>query len=336
MADDKELVRLMVNYHKGLIPTNYSKDDCSESIREGLVALNGGSTKLDYRAIRDGKCSRLFSVMEEVITRTVIEGLPENCPLMKFADFRNVARGDSKVFIIEDDQLFVVANIADGTQALRRQRLSGGEEFTVKTHLNGIKIYEELDRILAKRVDFNVLIDKVSKSFIRDLTLAIYNATTEAFKGLATPYKEQGTYDEAKLLSVCDHVKAKTGKNVMILCSEQAARKITNVKGADSHSAREDLYAMGYYGHIPASPNIPIVTMQNGHKFGTDEFILDDSTLYIVGADDNFIKVVHEGDTLIIPGDPTDNQDLTMEYFCAQRVGIAVVMKEQFGVYEMV
>jgi len=328
---DKNIIKLAIDSYKGRVAGNYSVDDNMEVLRQALIEANGGSTKLDYRAIRDGKCNGLFALVEEIITKTVIEGLPESCPLFNYVDFRNLAEGDTNVFEIRDGGLFVVADIADGTQGLRRQRIAGGEEITVKTQLKGIKIYEELRRILAGRVDFNELIAKVAESFEKKISEDIYTAVTAGFDGLVAPYAENGSFAEDKLTAIIDHIEAATGKKAYILGSKQAVRKITGVKGADSNSAKEDLYAMGYFGHFYTTP---IITMQNGHKVGTTDFILGND-LYIVASDDKFVKFATEGDTLIIPGDALGNADLSQEYFMAMRYGVSVVMAEQFGVYKL-
>lgn len=328
---NKDVIKLAVDAYRGHVAGNYSVDDSMEVLRQALIEANGGSTKLDYRAIRDGKCNGLFALVEEIITKTVIEGLPESCPLFNYVDFRNLAEGDTNVFEIRDGGLFVVADIADGTQGLRRQRLTGGEEITVKTQLKGVKIYEELRRILAGRVDFNELIAKVAESFEKKISEDIYTATVAAFDGLVAPYAENGTFDESKLTAIVDHIEAATGKKAYILGSKQAVRKITGVKGADANSAKEDLYNMGYFGHFYTTP---IIAMQNGHKAGTTDFILKDD-LYIVASDDKFVKFVTEGDTLIIPGEALGNADLSQEYFMAQRYGVSVVMAETFGMYKL-
>lgn len=328
---NKDLVRLAIDSYKGHVAGNYSVDDSMEVLRQALIEANGGSTKLDYRAIRDGKCNGLFAIVEEIINKTVIEGLPESCPLFDYVDYRNLAEGDTNIFEIRDNGLFVVSDIADGTQGLRRQRLTGGEEITVKTQLKGIKIYEELRRVLAGRVDFNKLIDKVAESFQKKINNDIYAAVKAGFDGLISPYKESGSFDESKLTEIIDHVEAATGKKAFILGSKQAVRKITGVKGADSTSAKEDLYAMGYFGHFYTTP---IIVMENAHKVGSTDFVLGND-LYIVASDDKFVKFVTEGDTLIIPGDALGNSDLSQEYFMAERYGISVIFAESFGCYSL-
>lgn len=327
-----DVIKLAVDMYKGHVAGNYSVSDSNEVIRQALIEANGGSTTLDFRAIRDGQCNKLFALIEEIITKTVIEGLPESCPLFNYVDFRNLAEGDTNVFEIEDGGLFFVAEIADGTQGLRRQRMVGGEELTIKTKVKGIKIYEELRRILAGRVDILKMIDKVSESFQKHINNDIYAVVVGAFEGLVSPYKESGSFDEAKLTAIIDHVEAATGQTAKIIGSKQAVRKITGVKGADANSAKEDLYAMGYFGHFY---NTPILVMNNAHKVGSKEFILGED-LYIVAGEDKFIKFVTEGDTLIINGNPMDNADLSQEYLMAMRYGMkAIFSSEGFGHYAL-
>lgn len=327
-----DVIKLAVDMYKGHVAGNYSASDSKEVIRQALIEANGGSTTLDFRAVRDGQCNKLFALIEEIITKTVIEGLPDSCPLFNYVDFRNLAEGDTNVFEIEDGGLFFVAEIADGTQGLRRQRMEGGEELTIKTKLKGIKIYEELRRILAGRVDILKMIDKVSESFQKQINSDIYAVVVGAFEGLVAPFKESGSFDEAKLTAIIDHVEAATGQTAKIIGSKQAVRKITGVKGSDSDSAKEDLYAMGYYGHFY---NTPILVMNNAHKVGSKEFILGDD-LYIVAGEDKFVKFVTEGDTLIINGNPLDNADLSQEYLMAMRYGMKVIFaSEGFGHYAL-
>lgn len=327
-----DVIKLAVDMYKGHVAGNYSASDSKEVIRQALIEANGGSTTLDFRAVRDGQCNKLFALIEEIITKTVIEGLPDSCPLFNYVDFRNLAEGDTNVFEIEDGGLFFVAEIADGTQGLRRQRMVGGEELTIRTKLKGIKIYEELRRILAGRVDILKMIDKVSESFQKQINSDIYAVVVGAFEGLVAPFKESGSFDEAKLTAIIDHVEAATGQTAKIIGSKQAVRKITGVKGSDSDSAKEDLYAMGYYGHFY---NTPILVMNNAHKVGSKEFILGDD-LYIVAGEDKFVKFVTEGDTLIINGNPLDNADLSQEYLMAMRYGMKVIFaSEGFGHYAL-
>ena len=89
MASRNDIVKLAVDSYNGKPQGNYSVAETQEALREALIELNGGSTKLDYRAMRSHP--EMFSIIEEIITKTTLAGLPENSPLYDFTDFRNVA-----------------------------------------------------------------------------------------------------------------------------------------------------------------------------------------------------------------------------------------------------
>ena len=43
-----------------------------------MIDLNNGKAEIDYRSIRDGKCSGLFTLIEEVITEVVESNMQNN------------------------------------------------------------------------------------------------------------------------------------------------------------------------------------------------------------------------------------------------------------------
>lgn len=60
MNEMNEIVRLAVDAYNGTVE-KYSVKQANETIRNALIEANNGSTKLNYRDIRDGKCAGLFS-----------------------------------------------------------------------------------------------------------------------------------------------------------------------------------------------------------------------------------------------------------------------------------
>lgn len=338
MANANDIVKLAVDSYKGRTLGNYSVGETQETLRQALIDLNGGSTKLDIRALRSHP--EMFSIIEEVITLTTLDGLSETNPLFAFTDERNVALGDSMRFEIEDGKSeFIVSQIAEGTQGIRRQRLNPHQPITPDMKLYGVKIYEELNRVLAGRIDFNKMIDKVARAFQRKINEDTLLVTQDAFKALNTPYKQSGSFDISKLITIIDHVEAETGTVATVITSKQGARGIADAVGADTvhnvgadaNSAKEDVYNFGYYTHIGQNP---VLAMNNAHKAGTNNLILGNG-IYVVGTDDKFIKRVTEGNTFIINGDPYANADLSQEYFCAQRWGTAVAMANVAGFYDV-
>lgn len=162
MADMNEIVRMAVDAYHGT-PTKYSVSESMDTLRQAMVAANNGSTMLNYKDIRDGKCVGLFALVEEILSRTIVEGFQGNEYFNALVDFRNVALGDKNLFEVEDGDLFVVSDAADGTQGIRRQRLGGMTETSIPTTFKVVRIYEELNRVLSGQVDFNRFIQKVSE-----------------------------------------------------------------------------------------------------------------------------------------------------------------------------
>lgn len=324
MADMNEIVRVAVDAYHGNVK-QYSHGQSMELLHKALVEANGGSTTLSYKNMRDGKCSGLFTLLEEILSRTVVEGIQDSDYFNALVDFRNVAEGDKNLFLVEDSNLFVVSEIADGTQGIRRQRLGGVNETSIPTFLRAVKIYDELNRVLAGRVDFNYFINKVSESFRQKLLNDIYslwtNATANDFGG-TTYFPTAGAYDEDELLELIAHVEAvANGKSATILGTKKAVRNLAPaIQGTDSKS---DIYNMGYYGKFYGA-NV-IVTPQR-HKVGSTDFVLDDDVLTIVAGDDKMIKCVYEGDPIVIMGDPTTNGDLTYEYTYAEKYGLGIIL----------
>lgn len=78
-----------------------------------------------------------------------------------------------------------------------------------------------------------------------------------------------------------------------------------------------------------------MVSVRQSHKVGTDEFILDDTKVYVIASDDKPIKVVNEGDGLMLMNNPTDNADLTQEYTYVQQWGIGLLFNRVIGVYKI-
>ena len=331
MNTANDIVKLAVDNYRGTVK-NYSADESNDVLRKALIDANGGSDKLTYRSLRDGQANGLFTIIEEILTKTVNEGLTGNEFFNQMVEFRNIALGDTNLFLVEDSTLFRVDEIAEGHQGVRRQRIEALTEVAIPTRLYACKIYEELNRILAGRVDFNFLINKVSDSFqqklLNDIFAVWMGMTADDFGGLVY-FPAAGSYDEDTLLDIIAHVEAASGgQQVTIMGTKKALRNLApSIQGADSKS---DLYNMGYYGKFYGSD---VMALPQRHQVGTTNFILPDNELTIVSSGAGKpIKCVTEGDSLIINGNPIDHGDLTQTYFCAQRWGVGVAVAGNAGI----
>lgn len=332
-----DLVKLAIDAHKGNV-TKYSVAEAQETLRQALIDANGGSTKIDIRAIRDGKCNGVFTLVEEIIKKTVEEGITDNPFFETLVEYKNVADGDAPLFDVYDDSLFYIDKVAKGTQGIRRQRLGGVTQVTIPMFVHAVRIYEELERIMAGRADFNDMINKVSASE----KAAIMNEVYDLFVGLtsadlgnafAIPNvgSAAGAYNEGTLLTLIEHVEAAAGgKTATIYGTKTALRNLMNGITTPAEIAKEDMYNDGYIGKFYGSN---VIAIPQRHKVGTTNFVYNDKVITIVAsADQKPIKLVREGDPLIIPRDPALNMDLTQEYFMAEKWGTGIVMNGNSGI----
>ena len=336
MAEMNEIVRLAVDAYHGT-QTKYSVGESMDTLHQALVAANNGSTILNYKDIRDGKCVGLFTLIEEILSRTVVEGLQASDYFNSLVEYRNVALNDKNLFYVEDSNLFTVADAADGTQGIRRQRLGGMSETSIPTSFKVVKIYEELNRVLSGQVDFNRFIQKVSESFQKKILDDIYSlwisATADDFGG-TTYFPAAGAYDEDTLLDLISHVEAAAnGRPATIIGTKKAIRNLAPaIQGNDSES---DIYNLGYYGKFYGTP---VVALPQRHKDNSTDFVFSDNLLTVIAGDDRPIKFIYEGQSTVLMGDPMQNMDLTQTYMYGEKYGLGIVLaggNAGIGRYEM-
>lgn len=335
MADFNEIVKVAVDAYHGNV-TKYSVDQSMDLLQKALVEANGGDTALNYKSIRDGKCNGLFTLIETILDKTVVEGLQESDFFNELVEFRNVALGDKNIFVVEDNDLFSVAEAAEGTQGIRRQRFMGRTETAIETSLKVVKIYEELNRVLAGRVDFNEMINLVADSFKAQMLNEIYGLwsnVTQAQLGGAVYYPAAGAYDEATLLTLIEHVEAAAGgQQVTLLGTKAALRNLApSIQGADS---RSDIYNLGYYGKYFGANTFAI---PQRHQIGNTNFVMDDNVITILASGEKPIKCVYEGDPLVVMPDPLTQGDLTQNYLYGSRWGLGLILPANsgIGIYDM-
>jgi len=332
MAELKnDLVKLAVDRYKNRTSGSYSKTEVLDALREGFVQLNGGSTKLNYKKLRRNKVE-IFEIIEEILEKTVIEGLPDDNFFTNFVDDRNLKLGDQNSFYVPDNSILSVSEISSGTTGLRRQRMDVGSNISITTSIKGIKIYEELDRLLSGRVDFDQFMTALEKAFRQKINDDTYDTFTNVFASLPATFTEGGSYNENTLIDLVDHVEAATGRDAMIAGTRRALAKITISDAAQSDKAKEDKYNLSYYGSFYGTP---VMGIKQVHSVGGYSFKLSQTDIYIITGEEKPVKFVTEGDVTILDGNPMDNADLTQDYFFSSKYGTGVVITDLFGKYSI-
>lgn len=329
------MVKLALDLKRGVQTFNYedktyNRGEAVEVLRQALIDANGGSTTIDRKTLRRNK-AQIYELIEQLTDAMIHEGLQGNEFWMNYVDYVNVALGDKNEFIAKDNSLFIVSEIADGIATPRRQRIGKSTAMTVGTSLHAIRMYDEYTRFMAGRIDWNDLVDRVSKSFDLEMWNDIYvafNGINKDTVGLSETYVYTGTFSAEKLLEMIEHVEAATGESAVLIGTKKGLSKCESSHMCEE--AKNNMFKNGFFGIFNGTP---MVALKQIHKTGTDEFMLDDNTIYIVAGGEHFIKFVEEGEAYIDDRDVTRYNDKTIEYFIEKRWGVALMIAGKIGKY---
>jgi hypothetical protein len=330
--ETNKLIKLAVDTVKG-VPSAFSEGNPSDVIRNALIEANGGSTKIDVKAMRKTNGS-FYELVEELIVASIIEGLPESNPIFKWAETKNGKAGDKPEFKVHKDSVLAVAEVANGTLGIRRQRIFGDTTKTLTPIPHAVKVYEELQRLLAGRADWVDFVNAVSRSFILDTNRAI----ADAFASIATTtpnvISETGSFSEASMVSLIEKVEMNNpGKTARIFGTKTALRNLAmSTSNMVGETIKDDYYNMGYMGKFNGTE---VFELKNGLKTDGTTKILDDTKLYVIATDEQFIKYYNEGDALIVESKLGDNSDLTQDYTVINTYAVAVELADKIGLYDM-
>ena len=331
MADKNSIIKLALDMCKNRVNTEFATNDKEEQarvLREALIEANGGSSKLSYKAMR--KNVALFEIIEEILVLNDIQGFENNAFFEQFVDFRNVALGDQNSFYTPDNSLFLVNETAEGVGATIRQRINKGTYQTIPTKLQTIEAYEELNLLLAGRIDIVEFVERMRKSFMHKRLEGIYTTFYNGINGLPAAFKVTGSYDEGNLLDLVAHVEASTGGNAIIVGTKKALRKVATA--IVSEDAKERHNQLGFYGVFNGTP---MMSIKQAHKVGTHEFAITDNDIWVLTSNEKPVKFVTEGDAIFEQGNATDNADRTVTMLAGERYGMAIVLNQLYGQYRI-
>lgn len=330
----EKAIKLGIDIMQNKVPTEYSsKRNPEEVLREELIRLNGGSSEFNYKQLRGNK-GEIYSVIEELVDVIVETGFKQNEFFNKLVDYRNLSLGDKNKFFADTDTNFVVSKIADGIATPRRQRIAEARSVEVDTSIHAIRMYEEFSRFMSGRIDWNELVDAVTKAFNNEILNDIYatiSGVSASTPGLDANYvPTAGSYSEDTLVGLIDLIEAATGKTAIIMGTRAALRKLNTAVTADA--AKDDMYNMGYIGKFNGTNVYRIPQVITSGTGSTKAF--DDNKIYVFAGDDKPIKFVYEGDPILLDKTELGNADMSVEYLCAIKWGCGLIVGEKFAIYE--
>jgi hypothetical protein len=89
----------------------------------------------------------------------------------------------------------------------------------------------------------------------------------------------------------------------------------------------------GFYGNFHGTE---MMVIKNAHKVGSEAWAIDNNFLLVVPkSPDKFVKLVIEGDSMIVEGDGSNRKDFQRDYTFIKKAGVAVLSASKFGIYRM-
>lgn len=320
---NNDLRQLAIDVYNGVDVKFENGETGEDLIRNALNKAFNGISLTDGKAIRNALAYNKvdFEIINELIDTAIDLSAIENSEIWNFVDFKSAKLGDKNKFTVEGNDLLHVDVITHGTQGVRRQRMLSNE-LTVETTTKAIKIYEEMVRLAAGRINWAKFVEKVGKSFDNDR----FNAVATAFGGITASgdYSKgsAGTaFSESDMIDLLTTVE-NDGNTPKIFGSLQALRNLSMAMTGDE--VRRDYYNFGYMGKFNGYDTFRI----SGKNVPTDK-------IFVIGSDEKFIKMFDEGDTLTIPHNFTETADKTQELMVERTYGVEVVMAGKAGVYQL-
>jgi len=330
----KDIVNLATDLARGKVQVaNFSLEQSNDKLREAFADLmefsvegKDGKFEIDRKTFRKHKVE-IFEILEEVINIQIQDGLANQFD--GFAEYRNLAWGDTNLFELPARNIFRVSLVSDGNGNIRRQRLRDGSKFTVSLDTYAIKIGEDFHRFLAGRIQWADLMAVVADSFKRDLRNRIYNALFSSYGKYNATYHFQGNVTEDDLVELAMHIEARTGETVAVYGTKLALRRLSPNADTITFNMNDERNKLGYYGEIAG---ITLNEIPQSHNYNNDTFaISNEMVLVLPQSREKLVKVINEGDAIIQDQMGGLSSDMMQEYFIANRFGIAIITTKVFG-----
>lgn len=311
---------------------NFSKDETETAFRNAVVDMIGakpGSNNFFYKWEQNK--FKVFNLISETITTILPVTIDEE--LNGFAEVKNANWGDQLIFEVTDPRLFEVGLVSDGNTNVRAQRLDNGK-LTLTPQNRIIKIYEEFYRWVSGRIDWAVMVDRVSRSFLNQIKTDIYNKIYNAYDSLNAPYKVTGTFTDTAYVEMAQHIEAGTGGlKPTVFGTKLALSKLMK----DQYYYNGELTkGVNENGHLPNYLGYNLVEIKQSHTANTDAFAIDNNFLLFVPTGVNkIVKIGFEGSTIVREASPQDNADESIEYTFKQKYDVGVLSAGKFGIMRL-
>jgi hypothetical protein len=302
---------------------NYLRDNINKDILKGATL---------YQAYRRNNIV-MFEIIEEIVNVSIANDVI-NCPFIEnFVEFKNRALGDKTAWYSEGKSYLTVASFAGNHWDTNREALDLGEEFTLPKEWVYIHVYDELERFLLGITTLERLTDVIYKSFNKYIKDRLYVQFQNIASAIPAEFNMSGNSEEA-VGQLCDLVQAAGGYSALTIAGTKAAlRKLAGIV-PDKMFADSQREAKANAGTIGEWEGNKLMVIPQTLKAGTFELALDDSMIFVMGADVKPIKLEFIGDTRTQEvKDGRINNDTSLELQVQTCLGMGMVIPSAMGMF---
>lgn len=284
-----------------------------------------------HRAFRKHKedVYEIIDVAVDAILPTILRNQFDS-----LANFHDIQFGQELRFSNPNTNLFRVANMAGGSQDIRRQNELSGS-YKIETEWWGAATYIEFEQFLSGMVDWNAYVNKVAESFAGKIGERIYDTIAASYDDIRATRKHvgAGTVDLDKLTQIARHVRtASAGKAVTVYGTTTALSKVAPDVTLMSEGMKDGLNKIGYLGTVNG---LNLIALPDAYRGNTEEFAVDDNTLLLIPSAEKIIDVVNEGGVQTVDGESSDNTGLQIDMNQRKKFGVATRQASVYGVYKI-
>lgn len=276
---------------------------------------------------------------DAVIAQAINPLLPmvANFDMIRFlADVRQVGYGDTARFIIRSNELYKVNEIAEGVNRGVLQPIHNDE---ITVNASPIEIAAEADwyQMAAGVFDLADWGLRVARSFEQYIFLKVLGALTSGVTRLGAAYNLTG-FTQANWTALAQRIAAVNGNSEVFAIGTLAALgSIIPAQAGLQYGLGKEIVEKGYLDRYYGTR---LVVLDQALKFNTinttAEFAVPDDMIYFLPVyGDKPIKLVYEGDNVLVEREPTRTPDKTYRVRIQERVGVAAVIGSKIGVLDL-
>lgn len=215
-------------------------------------------------------------------------------------------------------------------------------EYTIPTYKKSISVQVSWYQVACNKFDWGKFAVKVAKSFeayiwasaIKAMTNAVTNAATLGIAGYVA-----GNFTPTNWLTVAQNVGlANGGADVYALGTRIALANVLPSDNAFRYTPGDSLVTVGY---LPAYKDVPLVRLDQAIVPGTlnaatVQTLVPDNQIFMIGMGSyKPVKVVFEGNNVVVNQDPLTSRDLTYGLTIDMYMGVDTVVGSKFGVIQL-